>query len=310
VLTHAIDTGPASPFASEILDHRARIAALAGRYEDARADLEAAHRLVPEPLGVQYSFARSFAAAEMARALGDAAGAREDLRRALEHEVAPIARYSWQLVWLGLRVEAEASEPAPEWVAALEALTRELPAATPPALAYRALAYAESARVAGRDANWTEAIEASRRAEDPYLIAYALLRRAEVACEAGDRENASPAVQEAARLAAALGAAPLLADVRALARRARLRIEADAPEAQAVGAGIDALGLTQREREVLALVADGRSNPQIAAELFISRKTASVHVSNILGKLGVASRGEAAAVAHRLGLSATASPTP
>ena len=92
--------------------------------------------------------------------------------------------------------------------------------------------------------------------------------------------------------------------MRALARRARLRIDADAPEAEPAGTGIDALGLTQREREVLQLLADGRSNPQIAEALFISRKTASVHVSNILGKLGVASRGEAAAVAHRLGLSA------
>jgi len=89
----------------------------------------------------------------------------------------------------------------------------------------------------------------------------------------------------------------------------RLRIEADAPETEAANAGIDAFGLTQREREVLQLVADGRSNPQIAEALFISRKTASVHVSNILGKLGVASRGEAAAVAHRLGLRAAASPT-
>jgi ATP/maltotriose-dependent transcriptional regulator MalT len=309
VLTHALDSGPASPFASEILDHRARIAALAGRYEDARADLEAAHRLVPEPLGVQYSFARSFAAAEMSRAVGDAAGAREDLRRTLEYEVAPIARYSWQLVWMGLRVEAEAVEPVPERVAALEALSRELSATTPPALAYRALAEAESARLAGQDPDWTEAVEAARTAEDPYLIAYALLRQGEVACAAGDREGASAAVQEAVRVAAALGAAPLLAEAHALARRGRLPIEADAPEAATAKAGIDAFGLTQREREVLELLADGRSNPQIAAELFISRKTASVHVSNILGKLGVASRGEAAAVAHRLGLHAAASPT-
>jgi DNA-binding CsgD family transcriptional regulator len=62
------------------------------------------------------------------------------------------------------------------------------------------------------------------------------------------------------------------------------------------------LGLTAREFEVLRLVADGRSNPEIAARLFISAKTASVHVSNILAKLGVASRGEAAAAAHRLHL--------
>ncbi len=143
-----------------------------------RADLDAARRLQPARHGVQYSFAHAFAAAEMERALGDATGAREDLRRALEDEaVATIPRYAWQLVWLGLRVEAEASEPAPDRVAALAALARELPATTPQALAYRALAAAESARGAGRDANWTEAIDASRRAEDPYLVAYALLRR-------------------------------------------------------------------------------------------------------------------------------------
>ena len=63
-----------------------------------------------------------------------------------------------------------------------------------------------------------------------------------------------------------------------------------------------AFALTPREREVLALVADGRTNRQIAAELFISEKTASVHVSNILAKLGVGNRAEAAAVAHRVGL--------
>jgi len=62
------------------------------------------------------------------------------------------------------------------------------------------------------------------------------------------------------------------------------------------------LGLTQREFEVLRLVAAGMSNAAIAAELFISAKTVSVHVSNILGKLGTASRGEAAALAHRLRL--------
>jgi DNA-binding CsgD family transcriptional regulator len=61
-------------------------------------------------------------------------------------------------------------------------------------------------------------------------------------------------------------------------------------------------GLTDREREVLLLLADGRSNPEIAQALFISPKTASVHVSNILAKLGVGGRVEAAAVVHRLGV--------
>ncbi|MDT3400695.1 response regulator transcription factor, partial [Streptomyces sp. B1866] len=63
-----------------------------------------------------------------------------------------------------------------------------------------------------------------------------------------------------------------------------------------------ALGLTPRERDVLRLVAAGLSNRQIAGELFISPKTASVHVSNILAKLEVSGRGEAAALAHRLRL--------
>jgi DNA-binding NarL/FixJ family response regulator len=67
--------------------------------------------------------------------------------------------------------------------------------------------------------------------------------------------------------------------------------------------------LTPREREVLALVADGRTNRQIARELFITDKTASVHVSNILGKLGAANRGEAAALAHRAGFELTATST-
>jgi DNA-binding CsgD family transcriptional regulator len=64
-------------------------------------------------------------------------------------------------------------------------------------------------------------------------------------------------------------------------------------------------GLTPREIEVLQLVAEGRSNGEIGSALFISTKTASVHVSNILAKLGVSGRGEAAAVAHRIGLTAS-----
>ena len=90
-------------------------------------------------------------------------------------------------------------------------------------------------------------------------------------------------------------------------RQARLSI---APEAEPAGDdGADApespaeqLGLTPRELEVLLLVAAGRTNREIGAELFMSDKTASVHVSRILSKLEVGGRVEAAAVAHRLGL--------
>jgi DNA-binding NarL/FixJ family response regulator len=82
-----------------------------------------------------------------------------------------------------------------------------------------------------------------------------------------------------------------------LARNARIDLGGAPPEEPG-----DPLGLTERESEVVRLVAAGRSNQQIADELFITRKTASVHVSNVLGKLGAANRVEAAAIAHRLGL--------
>jgi DNA-binding NarL/FixJ family response regulator len=93
--------------------------------------------------------------------------------------------------------------------------------------------------------------------------------------------------------------------VERLARAARVVLappaSGDAAAAAPAPAGAD-LGLTGRELEVLRLVAEGRSNRQVAEALFISAKTASVHVSNILAKLGVASRVEAAAVAHHAGL--------
>ena len=94
---------------------------------------------------------------------------------------------------------------------------------------------------------------------------------------------------------------PLLTDIEAVSRRTRLSVE---PPVVAVleEAAIDQLGLTPREAEVLSLVAAGQTNRQIGEALFVSEKTASVHVSNILRKLGVSSRVDAAAVAQRLGV--------
>ena len=194
-------------------------------------------------------------------------------------------RYAWPLVWLGRRIEAQ----APQEGAAPDDLATTLDAPTPRARAYRALAEAET----GGD--WEAAVTAAREAAHPYLLAYALLRRAERLCERGERAAAAAPLAEAIELAGTLGAAPVVDEARSLARRARVLLDGDTP------AGDAAFGLTDREREVLSLLAEGRSNPQIAEALFISRKTASVHVSNILGKLGVANRGEAAAVAHRHG---------
>ena len=117
-------------------------------------------------------------------------------------------------------------------------------------------------------------------------------------------------LRRAGTLARDLGARPLGEGITLVARRARIplsRGDGAGNESAVTGSGAaagpdSALGLTAREYEVLRLVAAGHSNREIAGELFISAKTASVHVSNILGKLGVTSRGEAAATAHRLGL--------
>jgi DNA-binding NarL/FixJ family response regulator len=164
---------------------------------------------------------------------------------------------------------------------------------------------AEASRVDGRPdpAAWRAVAEAWAAFDRPYFAAYARWREAEAALAGGDRAGATEALRAADVAAAVLGAQPLRDAVDALARRARIALVAPAEERVAEPAvEEDPFGLTPREREVLALVADGRTNRQIAERLFISESTAGVHVSNILGKLGVASRGEAAAIAFRLGL--------
>ena len=124
-------------------------------------------------------------------------------------------------------------------------------------------------------------------------------RLAEALAEAGRRDEAEEQWHQAAQAADRLRARPLRAALADLSRRARI---GTVPDDRRDG---DVLAsLTNREREVLRLLAAGRSNREIAAVLFITPKTASVHVSNILGKLGAASRTEAAAIAHREGLSA------
>ena len=113
------------------------------------------------------------------------------------------------------------------------------------------------------------------------------------------RDRATATASEALATAERIGALALADRIRAAARRHRLRLDGVGPDDDG------AHGLTAREREVLILLADGRTNEQIAAELFMSPKTASVHVSRIISKLGVANRTEAAAYAHRNGLASS-----
>ena len=179
-----------------------------------------------------------------------------------------------------------------------------------------ARAEAEWARVQGRNdpQAWQAVVDVFGPAFS-YETARSRWRLAEALAEAGQRADAEREWSLALAVADELGAVPLASALRDLGRRARLARPAangaagngpgsrDAPGGGPRGGAVDVLaGLTSREREVLRLVVAGRSNREIAAALFIAPKTASVHVSNILGKLGAASRGEAAAIAAAAGL--------
>ncbi|HEX6619787.1 MAG TPA: LuxR C-terminal-related transcriptional regulator, partial [Solirubrobacteraceae bacterium] len=177
-------------------------------------------------------------------------------------------------------------------------------AAGPEPVAFEAVCVAELSRAEGGfdPAPWEAAAERFAALGVPFELAYARWRQGEaVIVGGGDRAAAQAALHEAAEIAATLGAPLLLAEVEGLARRARVVLgeqDAGAP----LRTDLARLGLTEREHSVLALVAEGRTNRQIGEALFISEKTASVHVSRILAKLGVRSRVEAATAAHRLGL--------
>ena len=186
-------------------------------------------------------------------------------------------------------------------VDAAEALVRraveEFSRATPNAVAQAVI----EAELTGEVGAWERAETAVRGAEGPVrFIAHAQLRRGELLA-GDDRAGAAAALQDALGSATILGASLIARQVRDLARRIGVRLDSDS--SAAVGAvPRDPTALTPGEREVLRLVRAGRSNGDIGTELFISTKTASVHVSNILAKLGVNSRTEAAAVTLRHGL--------
>jgi ATP/maltotriose-dependent transcriptional regulator MalT len=182
----------------------------------------------------------------------------------------------------------------------------------PEVLAHEAQCAAELSRAEGAsdpDA-WAATAERFAALHMPFERSYARWRQAEaIVLDAGDRSAAAEPLREAARLARDLAAALLEAEIEGLARRARIALD-DGPVEPAGDSDLDALGLTERERAVLELVAEGRTNREIGETLFMAEKTASVHVSRILAKLGVRSRVEAATAAHRLGVASGASSAP
>ena len=153
-------------------------------------------------------------------------------------------------------------------------------------------------------AAWSGAAKAWQDLGCPHRAGYARWRQAEAQLDAGLPVTAAATALRAAS-AAADGHAPLMAQIRLLAERAQIPLQAPAPtlrKARLSAKLPSPYGLTEREIAVLRLLAAGRTNAQIGTELYISPTTARVHVSNILGKLGVTSRVQAAALAERIGL--------
>jgi DNA-binding CsgD family transcriptional regulator len=202
------------------------------------------------------------------------------------------------------RLARASGQPAGELVAAAETLaatarrgasSRRKSGLGVDGRGWLARAEAELRRAAGdNDPESWRAVTETFSPDFRYEAARSRWRLAEALAEAGHRDEAQGEWRLAVAVADDLGATRLRAALTDLARRARLG-RAD-QRGSALG------GLTARELDVLRLVAAGRSNREIAAELFISDKTVSVHVSSILGKLGAASRTEAAAIARDTGI--------
>jgi DNA-binding CsgD family transcriptional regulator/tetratricopeptide (TPR) repeat protein len=314
-----------------------RLAALRGDAAEAEDRFAAADELASGEIDSDLAAYLARGRAELALSGGRPAEARQSVEAGLAHVAETSDTNSRPpLVALGLRVLADlaadalaARDPAgaAQFVAEAGRLAATLPADEPVARTeavggWFALAEAERTRAAAADSTAIWAALAARldTIPDPWLSAYARFREAEAELRAhGMRGRAAEPLAEAHAIALRLGAEPLRRDVESLARRARVPLDGRVPStAEADGSGseepsgsVSAVArlptgrgpaLSARELEVLRLVADGRTNGEIAERLFITRKTAGVHVTHILDKLGVSNRVEAAMVAARSGL--------
>jgi DNA-binding CsgD family transcriptional regulator len=324
LVDETLDAGPTRYAVRWLLSNRVRIHTHRGRLEAARLDLLTYEALGEKVVGPDPDLMYS-RRAELAIEAGEPVEAREVVRSTLDRIVEPdLDTDARTLMLIGLwaeldEVEAARTAGARDRVAAAQVRAAELEAAvrhhahrvreTAASVATivradEALAVAIGAEV--RDESdpecWERAVALRRELGRPFELARVLTRAAQAHLGGRRRDAASQALTEAHRIAAGIGAVPLRLRIEALARRGRI----DLAGVESADAAADRLGLTPREREVLALLADGRSNRQIGERLYMAESTAGVHVSNILAKLGVTRRSEAAVIAHRIGLAGSA----
>jgi DNA-binding CsgD family transcriptional regulator/tetratricopeptide (TPR) repeat protein len=317
-LSAAALRGITSSFPYALLTIRAQAEIGRGELDAARAHLEAASATLREDrlFGLYDACLADLALWERRWTDADAA-IQDGLAQARQREAAQIRV---QMCAMGLRAQAELAALARarrdagavhNWLTGAQTLitgarraAAEASAVTPNAGGWLALAEAEYERVHGlaRPESWSQAAEGWQRLERPPLVAYCRWRQAEALLAVGaSRTEAAVPLREAHAVAARIGAKPLLRELKLLTQRARLEIalpQAVLPKERRGPEEI--LGLTAREAQVLDLLARGYTNREIAVALVISVKTASVHVSHILRKLGAPNRLEAATIAHRL----------
>jgi len=176
----------------------------------------------------------------------------------------------------------------------------------PQAEAFALQCRAEASRLSGSDDRMWEASAACWEVLGArYHAVYCLVRQAETLLAARSAPaRAAKCLRRAWRIAVEIGAAPLQAKTEAIAQRARVSLDTETPQARRLSQVAADLGLTAREVEVLGYLASGRTDRQIADALFISKKTVSVHVSNVLRKLDAENRQSAGEVGKRFELSA------
>ncbi|NNH81582.1 AAA family ATPase [Rhizobium laguerreae] len=202
---------------------------------------------------------------------------------------------SWPLLASAIRVAVDTNQR--DVALELAELAGQTPCRNMVEQTERLAILAEMSRATVSDLDgWAAVAQSWAGLNQPFREAYALMQAGAAAVSAGKRTSGVRHFRRGAKLAHSIGARLLGNQIEALAAKARINLRDEEDE----GAPKAPLGLTDREFEVLRLVAAGQSNREIAKNLFISSKTASVHVSNILSKLSVPSRGAAAAVAHRL----------
>jgi DNA-binding CsgD family transcriptional regulator/tetratricopeptide (TPR) repeat protein len=316
---------------SGVLSVQGQLQALRGDVEGAERTLREVERSLRDAVGSMWTGPIAVAMADAALWDGRPRDARAIVSAELDRRPETddsAAMYLAPLIAAGVRAEVElvagaratgdqaAAADAVERAIALRELGRELVtgAVMPEALLHLALAEAEAERAAGGggDPNaWGELAARWERHGSAFQTAYCRWRQAELTLAAGGARGQIPAVLSTAHATAVrLGAEPLRRELEDLARRARIALGgagagdagAGADGVQAAPTAADRVGLTARELDVLRLLAGGATNREIAAQLYISQKTVTIHVTRILSKLDARTRVEAAGTAERLGL--------